>query len=256
MLMRRVEPMEVIVNKILMTVVMLGITSGAYAADFSELQTLKASDIKAVSSEVPVPLSMEAKAMSDEVFGKLVDGALEKGAINRKRGTKTGADLAFDKLVSDTLRGLPGDTPFEKVKALFNKGVPATKEDLFGWHTGRTFRNDGAIMGALLVMKMVPEAADGGPLFSTPTKVVLYVVGNSVPAYYDEITPAVKAAVERDMTSEWTIQFPEAIASPRNSDGFTLEERKSDGYVVERFVRKSDGVELYTYYFKNVTPKE
>ena len=87
-------------NKILITAVMLGMSGAAYAADFSDMQSLKVSDIKAVTVEIPVPVMQKAAGVTS-AFRDAVKKEYET-IIGLNNGTNT-----LDKLPVAKVSELP-----------------------------------------------------------------------------------------------------------------------------------------------------
>ena len=177
------------------------------------------------------------------------------------------AAVSMPEMVSDSkMSGLPGATPFDKLKSLFAEGVPATKEDLTGWYSGRGVYggSDAAknkFLPAFLAGGEAALAPGGGPLFEEEKvfQVVAFAsTGN--PAYYDGISPDAAAGIFKN-ERKYNLEFPGAkweVTDPGYKT--SLELRKARGYVVLcwKYVEIKTGAiysEGYFYFFKNVTPK-
>lgn len=154
---------------------------------------------------------------------------------------------------------------YNEVKRLFDKGVPATRADLTGWHAGRVFNNTGAVLGGLLVGKTAAEVPGGGPLFDAKTRFVVSLVSNWDPCFFDEMSSGAIAEMgEWAVKLTWDIKFPEVVGTPSASNlaqypqmagtNRTLEIRKAGDYIIRHSLDNAGG-EAYAYYFKDVTPK-
>ena len=199
-------------------------------------------------------------------------GVLEQASLmaGDKAEIKMAAVSMPEKLAGDRLSDLPGATAFDKLKALFEEGVPATKEDLTGWHAGRNVVNSGKdiFKGALLVGKDLPTGdSDGGPLFDDGMAFKVFVLTSKVPGNYDNMSGRVVSVVKEilsDTSFAVTLKFPAATATGGQPSLYEwLQYRKARGYVVEYFrqYRRIPNspeyetmAESYAYYFKVVTP--
>ncbi|MEI7529183.1 MAG: hypothetical protein WCK76_09575 [Elusimicrobiota bacterium] len=233
------------VSAAVMAAVLAVLTGSACAAEFAGLQGLKASGIGGkvvtVSAAAAVPAAVEQSDLS-----------------------------------AGRLKGLPGETAFDRLKNLFNEGVPATKEDLIGWHAGRMIKNSkpDQFVAALLVGREMLSFSEGGPLFEGDTSFKIILIDSpavfppSFPNYYEHLSGTDRTSLESQIRQGWyskaeyTLKFPEAkleveFATVKGS----IEERVARGYIVERFT--ASGVvasgtvnkEYYAYYFKDVTLK-
>jgi hypothetical protein len=244
-------------------------------------------ELNKIVSNIPEPKAPKAghaaqKKTDDADYQFMSKGPLPAGAFYRKQrhpvmtaedGGKSPAanPESRDRASVDKLKGLPGAMAFDKLKNLFEEGVPAAKEDLAGWHSGRavssgehstdTVRN--RFYGALLV-----GANEGGPLFEAEAlKLSFFMEGQLAPDYFDVMSEAAVSKIKESLLKPGRtaimVLFPGAKGI--NTDTFAgykflVEERKARGYVVEHLAwydKKTDqmSVEYYSYYFKDVTPK-
>ena len=161
------------------------------------------------------------------------------------------------------LKGLTGVTALEKIKSLFELGVPATKEDLTGWYSGRTvYTNKEVVKGALLVGWEAALNSDGGPLLEDKVLKVIFNESDT-PSSYDELSDSyilgTKTLME-ETSKFYAMEFPGARAV-LNESGYrsVVEERKAGEYIVEHWTSYTPAgsiyQESYSYYFKNVTPR-
>ena len=168
-------------------------------------------------------------------------------------------DTAFDKLKSKT--GIQGSTPYDVLKELFKRGVPATQKDLTGWYSGRSvsLKFPEKFMASLFVGQRKPLNSNGGPLFNEEAFFVTpFIRNNDNPAYYDSLEQSI-VEVEyalRNKIDAFPITFPAAEGILEKA---TIQYRKANGYIVEHYLYlDANGItlsEIYSYYFKNVTPK-
>ena len=176
------------------------------------------------------------------------------------------SDTEGNNILSDDalakLDRISGATPFEKLKNLFNGGVPAVRKDMTGWYAGRTVSSQEPweADGALLIGKEEPIVPDGGPLLSEELKFTVRLVAGATSGYFDDMAPSVIAGLQKTKVFS-SIIFPAATGSaPREYGKVTLRYRRSLGYLVEHMISldKLDNVrwETYSYYFLNVTPKQ
>lgn len=166
------------------------------------------------------------------------------------------------------MRDIPGETPFEKLKNLYDGGTPATEKDLTGWYSGRMVveKNPEVLFGALLVGKRVSSHPGGGPLFENDKAfqvVPLYNPPGWGPDCYDNMDTSlisrVKDWIENPMGAI-ALAFPLAEGTIQNSHGrTTISYRRAKDYIAEYLVTYDvDGKQIqkaYSYYFLNVTPK-
>lgn len=228
----------------------------------------------AEASEVKVP-KPEIKPFYVETTGRNSGGIrvksislkAYKGAFQGEKSAGGGAfsDAArFDKAASDALSKLPGGTPYEKVKALFESGVPATQADLTGIKAGRVFIKDGSIEYAGLIGMMVKvpeEVVNGGPLFppANEARFVLGFTADDMEKLSTDEMVRFKMEFERSSDFHYSTKFPEAVAvATRDNMTAKVKERKAQGYIVEKYVVADAREEriYYSYYFKDVTPKK
>jgi len=173
----------------------------------------------------------------------------------------------------EQLKTVPGATPEEKLKNLFEEGVPAAKEDLIGWHSGRSFSDTGEPEARLLI------AWESTGLKALKIDTINTTETKDNPAFYEDMTinkiSDVKRYIktfhsERDLRS--VTNFPGAVQVRSLKHGtLQIEWRKARGYIIERSTRneeatrmvgwKAETVKLpavagYRYYFEDVTPKE
>ena len=192
-----------------------------------------------------------------------------------KSNTKAARKIfkASDNLPADRLKGLPGATAFDKLKNLFNEGVPATKESLTGWYAGRlvSAQKDDFVASLLMGIEM-PANSNGGPLFEGDKVFKVFLItppsASISPDFYDNMSGTLMTELKNKIMSgdyseaSFALEFPGAkVVAELDTVKVTLDERVARGYVVERFARydKPAGTlqsEYYTYYFKNVTPKQ
>ncbi len=166
--------------------------------------------------------------------------------------------VGLDKSALDLISQMPGETLYEKVGRLFSQGSSATKRDLAGWHAGRVFYKDGHSEGGLLIgQATAPNAA------SLENTEGLFLVGMVfvLPDFFDNIRNyAYKREIVKmsmlDPYIYWEARFPCATAVMRKhtgNDGL-LQMRKYNNYILERW-QDARGVEVYSWYFKDVTPR-
>jgi hypothetical protein len=205
----------------------------------AEINTPDPKDVKAISAEPA------GEAGYDELFSRLLGTAKET-----HRGGSPGN--MQDRAAVVTMLDLLGKTPYEKMAELFDAGVPAVKEDLLGWHAGRAVFIDGTIEGALLIGRSLPNAEQKLQIFNT-----FYLV----PEYYDKMPLKMVNAINKKMASEPKpeLVLPEAKAVLAKGPLIAvIEVRRRAELLVERISVQNEGRPLgtvYSYYFKNVTPK-
>ena len=173
----------------------------------------------------------------------------------------------------EQLKAVPGATPDEKLRNLFEEGVPATKEDLIGWHSGRSFSDTGEPEARLLIAweSTALKALKIDSLDTSDT--------TGASAFYDDLTTDKIAGVkgyiktfhsDRDLRGVTIFPAAAQVRSLRHGT-LQIEWRKARGYIIERSIRneeatrmvgwKAETVKLpavvgYRYYFEDVTPKE
>ncbi|MDA8130610.1 MAG: hypothetical protein M0011_03790 [Elusimicrobia bacterium] len=217
----------------------------------------------------------------------LTDLRLERAADMKVPEPSAAAALGeMDKTAPSELLGLPGATSYEKVKALFERGVPATQADLTGIKAGRTFTAAGTVAkGAMIGMVVkVSEyeaagATDEGPLFGSSGKerFAIGFIENDIEyynkralkglehlfqyPYYYSFAFGVRRHPESPQRNYMI--FPEARAVMNWNNGIQqiIEERKAGEYLVEKFTEKDTASgrilkTLYTYYFMDLTPRD
>jgi len=168
-------------------------------------------------------------------------------------GNKADKAMSFSK-DPDKLSDLAGTTPFEKLESLFNEGVPASEKDLTGWYSGRAvFKSDPCTFyGKLFVGKRLRSNSGGGPLFAGEEIFQGTLIRNQSLEYFDSITPEIIHEVAR-AGGTVVITFPAAAGGTTYKTTVTY--RKARGYIVEQIQDNNSANAVYTYYFKNVTPK-
>lgn len=96
-----------------------------------------------------------------------------------------------DKMAGDRLADLPGATAFDKLKALFEEGVPPAKKDLTGWYAGRSVysKDKSKFESAIIVGKEVSVNSGGGPLFDGEKVFQIFsFTDNRANDYYDTMS--------------------------------------------------------------------
>ena len=220
--------------------------------------------MKKIMMAIVMMVSAGAGHASD--FGSLAVGAdILKAAA---AGNTTPVEFVpVEKSAGDRLRGLPGETAFDKLKNLFEEGVPATQEDLTGWYAGRTVSNfyktgKNRLCGALLAGRKTPFIANGGPLLGEEKVMRLDLQSTFTLDYYDNMNAATAARVAENISQNvfgFIMEFPAARGVVLHTTiQESVEERKARGYIVERVIvyneKMQNAEERYSYYFKNVTP--
>ncbi|HOW90176.1 MAG TPA: hypothetical protein PL037_07825 [Elusimicrobiales bacterium] len=155
--------------------------------------------------------------------------------------------------------GLRAGTKFEILQELFERGRPATKEELTGWFSGRYVCAEypdlmwGSLMAGF-------EAAEAGPLFPSRFWMALPRPNRDL-SYYDSLSAAktdiIRATIDR---ARFQLTFPEAAGTYTYPGApapitYRLEYRRNGEYIVEKMGDSQPGAG-YTYYFLKVTPKK
>ena len=240
----------------------LAITGGAYAADFNRLLSVTSDDLKAeaawnAETVTPVPFSAGTNvspygaAMGEPSDIRASDAASESSFI--KGAMPPGRDL-FRAQEKDADQ----ETQYDMVKKLFERGRPATKEELTGWYSGRyvCVKYPDILWGSIMVGTEI--ASPGGPAFPSSLWITLPKTRKD-PAYYDVLTPVKIRAIKNAMPLHGLVlSFPSATGTYTYTNGLSsiiyhMEYRVAGGYIIEKMGDKQVGAG-YTYYFKKVTP--
>ncbi|MCG2726221.1 MAG: hypothetical protein L6420_08235 [Elusimicrobia bacterium] len=253
-------------KKTIIFAVAVTLSGAAFASGFEDF---RASSLPALDTEIVNNVDVTMPTVAKKID---IDNAATEGS--------------FNKLKSET--GIQGSTPYDVLKKLFEAGTPATEKDLTGWYSGRSIdsRYPKEFMASLFVGRLAPLHQNGGPLFSKEEVFLVNAYAwhrgmmDSVPPDYfdnqtwdrnEELIDYGNGAETVHLVDHiegffgqpdctFAITFPEAEGIIEDDGKTTLQYRKANGYIIERFLN-SDATgkiltESYSYYFKNVTPKD
>ena len=224
-------------------------------------------------NSVEVPAAAQPDRAGPSAFmegGGGMSKTLTLGSVNPDSGYsgKSASVPLPDNAAQAVMNRLPGNTPYEKVKNLFEKGVPATRADLTGWKAGRQFLASGEISASILIKNEV-YVPSGGPLFQSRDNYCITRFVDPRPGKvfaYDELKYSDAKMImgilqKKDPSYVWEMQFPKSVAYAENETyNYFLELRKADGYIVAIERNTTLGGEVahlsYSYYFKDVTPNK
>lgn len=212
-------------KKILMAVVLAGVSGVAGAADFSDLQSMKAADIGVSAVNIPAP--------------QPVKSALPESMLKGGPAVSTGV------------------SPYCTLKQLFDSGAKATPADLYGWYSGRMVSNltKDKFEGTLLMFEKV-DTWDGGPLFSEngEKKYRLSIMDSDNPDAFDILDAQELEAVRAYKNQTYLeISLDTAQVHPVKAYDQSYEFRVQGDYIIsKRVISEKNGKEIvvyYSYYF-------
>jgi len=222
--------------------VLMGLAGNAVAADFSELGGMTASRLSAaVATEgIPVPVASKIRGQAGEA-------------------------ATLDKLASDN--GISG-TPYQVLAGLFEKGVPPTENDMWGYHSGRTvMAGSEKFTGALLFGCGDTIVSEGGPLFGSARVVFTKSFGtaNTPADRFDNGDPSRFFFYDvheftGSMRSMEALMYPNGVAMGIGSHDIKITLKITyklfEGNIFERIEKiQEDGSYKdvsYSYYFKRI----
>ncbi|MDA8129901.1 MAG: hypothetical protein M0011_00195 [Elusimicrobia bacterium] len=196
--------------------------------------------------EAPAPESADIRARALPV-SEIFNTASEKSADRSARAalTKSAAPASREYAPEELgpLRLAPGEAPFEKLREMFSKGVPATQKDMDGIRVGRFVTANGDVYGKLL-------GCYAGRITGR-VRVRDMAAKRHVGADYFEHVRTIWAVLEHyEVADRWDIKFPEAIAAYEEDKELIQEFRVSDGWIVAEMRRHGEpGAVAYSYYF-------
>ncbi|HNW44630.1 MAG TPA: hypothetical protein PKI19_09005 [Elusimicrobiales bacterium] len=207
-------------------------------------------------------LSLFAQLAGAQAFNPVIDvsnSGLVVPAVPAPKAVQEAGDKSY------SARLAAAADPQEKLKNLFEEGIPALEKELSGWHSGRSYDAvRKTFTGALLAFWKAPAADNtGGPLFQQESVPMAIVMNESDPAFFDKLPYDQVLRVRYMINSRervFMLKFPGAKGFYEDAGSrVMIEERVAGGYIVERMTVLEKATEtrheVYSYYFKNVTPK-
>ncbi|MDD5302246.1 MAG: hypothetical protein PHS14_03980 [Elusimicrobia bacterium] len=147
-----------------------------------------------------------------------------------------------------SLSGIPGETVLDKVKTLFDKGVPATKKDLIGWHSGREVRDNrpDLLYGSVLLAGEFTDET-GRKTFRVMSH------PNWTKDYFDDLDAAKKSFLRQKWDAvaptAHEVVFPSAVVTSK-----VMAFREARGCIISAYGRAGEAPYTYAFYCKDVTP--
>ncbi|MFA6434907.1 MAG: hypothetical protein WCW52_09450 [Elusimicrobiales bacterium] len=158
-------------------------------------------------------------------------------------------------------------TPFEEIKNLFDQGVPATKQDLTGWHAGRVAdrANPGVLEAGLLVGTAVESPSFNGVNVDIFDCYRIKGCNSATPAFFENMDKRTVALVKLSFGYRLldAVTFPSAEVVSIDYEPYAVTKsittyRKAKGAIIKRYSSyDTDGQvsdESYSYYSVDVTP--
>ncbi|MFA6435280.1 MAG: hypothetical protein WCW52_11350 [Elusimicrobiales bacterium] len=162
-----------------------------------------------------------------------------------------------DNAVQAPIQSFPGATVYDKMKNLFNAGIPVTQQDVIGWYGGRYANNanKNILYPSLLTGYLETK---GGSLFDGELRVAYFTGLENVPDQFDYPLSDYAVGLVNESIAKLGSEFAYDIPA-MHPLGDKNEYRKAQGYIVVHVMFNDDsgGIsDAYGYNYKNVTPNQ
>lgn len=209
----------------------------------------------------------------------LVSGSSPAGALTARSQLETaagGAELSsvpvpdaavyatqeISEAEAGILPNAPGQTSFEKLKALYEQGTIPSKRNWRGYLSGRIVHANApnTFKAGLLAGLKVSDQDNGGPLFDKWAMMIF--TANREPSYFDyskmnsskviQVLRMVKSVAPRVSEPEVSEEHDAVVWTNTDYPGYKFLLRRNRRYLVLRLVRE-EGDAFYAYFFNNIS---